>query len=753
MLNGLSRNLLKYPIPVMTAISLITGLFFWTAFFSETSLQVDFSLEQMFPESDPEKDAYQSFIDEFNREDDKILLVYDCDNPTSRENIAVVAELTEMMELDVEGVEGVISLSNIDEGDYFSEDLSDFEWNQQVQDLLLHPIYPNLIISTDGKTGALLIDLEDDILGQDSRAHVVHELEKVMNSVDWEWHEAGIPILRTRYIQFMNRERAIFLPISFLVAMIVLFSIFRQMKSIFIPLIAISTTLIWVAGIMAYLEITINVVSYLTFNLLMIIGASNAIHLLMKYHEGLSLGLSQRESLDRVIQKIGGALFLTSFTTAVGFCSLGFTNIKVTQQFGLLVGFGVILMFILTIIIMPIILNYIRPPDTEHIDRLIRGGQFLAADRLNAWNQKYPVPILTVSAVLFIGAVFGLFRIDYNASVLEDLKPGNPLFDDLQYVEKKMGGTLPLEVIIDTKTENGSLQPGFLEIIQKFKKKILKTPEINTAVTPGDYLMLANEEWGGGVRKLPETEDDALSFTVDFDRVQMLLNDDYSKTRISCRISDLPFDRGMQIRDEILTAGKALFGDNVVITVTGSTLLALSTGRHLVKNLTTSFIIAFVIIFLSIVFLFKSFRLSLLAILPNIIPLMIAGGLMGYLGIKLRPSTAMTFAIALGIAVDNTIHFLARFRQEFKESGNYEKAVSETLLTTGKAIISTGVILSLGFFVLYFSEFVPNHEFGLLATIIIITAVCGSLILLPVLILQVKPTLRYRTEIVNVTKN
>ena len=737
----------------MIMISLVTGLFFWVAFFSDTKLEVDFSLEQMFPDRDPEKDAYQSFIDEFNREDDKVLLVYDCDNPTSRENIAVVSELTEMMELDVEGVEGVLSLSSIDEGDYFSEDLSEDEWNQQVQNLLNHPIYPNLIISHDGKTGAVLIDLENDVIGQDARAKVINQLEKVMNTVDWEWHEAGIPVLRTRYIQFMNRERAVFLPISFLVAMIVLFFIFRQLKSILIPLIAISTTLIWVAGIMAYLGISINVVSYLTFNLLMIIGASNAIHLLMKYHEGLSLGLSQRDSLDRVIQKIGGALFLTSFTTAVGFCSLGFTNIKVTQQFGLLVGFGVILMFILTIIIMPIILNNIRPPDTEHIDRLIRGGQFLAADRLNAWNRNNPVPILAVSTILFIGAVFGLFRIDYNASVLEDLKPGNPLFDDLQYVEQKMGGTLPLEVIIDTKTENGSLQPEFLGNIQNFKKIILKTQEINTAVTPGDYLMLANEEWGGGARKLPETEDDALSFTVDFDRVQLLLNDDFSKTRISCRISDLPFDRGMQIREEILTAGEELFDENVVITVTGSTLLALSTGRHLVKNLTTSFIIAFIIIFLSIVILFRSFRLSLLAILPNIIPLMIAGGLMGYLGIKLRPSTAMTFSIALGIAVDNTIHFLARFRQEFKESGDYEKAVSDTLLTTGKAIISTGVILSLGFFVLYFSEFVPNHEFGLLATIIIITAVCGSLILLPVLILQVKPTLRFRTEIVNGKEN
>ncbi len=145
-------------------------------------------------------------------------------------------------------------------------------------------------------------------------------------------------------------------------------------------------------------------------------------------------------------------------------------------------------------------------------------------------------------------------------------------------------------------------------------------------------------------------------------------------------------------------------------------------------------------------FLFRSFRLSLLAILPNIIPLMIAGGLMGYLGIKLRPSTAMTFSIALGIAVDNTIHFLARFRQEFKISGDYAKSVSETLLTTGKAIISTGIILSLGFFVLYFSEFVPNHEFGILATIIIISAVCGSLVLLPVLILQIRPTLQFKQK-------
>ena len=458
------------------------------------------------------------------------------------------------------------------------------------------------------------------------------------------------------------------------------------------------------------------------------------------------MGLSKSDSLSRVINKIGAALFLTSFTTAVGFCSLAFTNIRITQQFGILVGFGVILMFILTIIIMPIILNFISPPSEYHVRRLIQGRQFSSAHNLNAWNTNNPQLILVGSAFLFIVALFGLYRMDYNASVLEDLKPGNPLFDDLQYVEQKLGGTLSLEVIIDSKNEMSSLQPSFIQKVQNYKEMILQIPEISTAVTPGDYLMLVNEELGSGGRQLPQTADEALSFTVEFDRVQLFLNDDYSKTRISCRISDLSYERGMEVREAILTTGRATFGENIQITVTGSTLLALSTSRHLVNNLTVSFVIAFIIIFFSIVILFRSFRLSLLAILPNIIPLMIAGGLMGYLGIKLRPSTAMTFSIALGIAVDNTIHFLARFRQEFSENGDYAESVSQTLFTTGKAIISTGVILSLGFFVLYFSEFVPNHEFGLLATIIIITAAAGSLILLPVLILQIKPTLRFKQK-------
>ena len=168
----------------MTGIILITGLFFWLAFLSDTRLQVDFSLEQMFPESDPEKDAYDSFINEFNREDDKILLVYDCDNPTSRKNIIKISQLTEMIELDVVGIENVVSLSNIGDGGYFTEELTDDEWKLKVQQLLNHPIYPNLIISRDGKTGSMLIDLENDIIGQTARTQVIDKIERILKTVD-----------------------------------------------------------------------------------------------------------------------------------------------------------------------------------------------------------------------------------------------------------------------------------------------------------------------------------------------------------------------------------------------------------------------------------------------------------------------------------------------------------------------------------------------------------------------------------------
>ena len=232
---------------------------------------------------------------------------------------------------------------------------------------------------------------------------------------------------------------------------------------------------------------------------------------------------------------------------------------------------------------------------------------------------------------------------------------------------------------------------------------------------------------------IPLTGEEVEDYLYDYDNASSLYKDDGSKYRISCRVGNIKSKVAESLQVEIQDEFNKIFNDEDVL-VTGSTLLSLRTGRFLVRDLTNSFMLAFGIIFVSMIFLFRSFRLSIIAILPNVIPLMAAAAVMGFSGIKLRPSTAMTFSIALGIAVDDTIHFLARFRQELKKTGSVSEGISHAILSTGKPIIGPTLVLSMGFFVLYFSEFVPNHEFGILGTIILVIALLASLFLLPVLL-------------------
>ena len=745
MLKKLSSIVLDHPKFVLATILSVTILFGYIAFLSPYHLRIDFSLEQMFPNNDPEREVYEKFREEFSREDDIILLTYAGIPILEKASVEAISDITEELEF-IEGIESVLSLSNLQDGNYFDIEMENSDWAAQAIDVLNHPVYTNLIISENGDVGSILINLSDDVKDQEARASIFKKIDDIKSQYNWEWHEAGIPVLRTRYVELVARERAIFFPISSAVVTMILFFVFRQKRGVLLPLAAISVGLIWISGFMALLGITINVVSYLTFNLLMIIGCSNAIHLMIKYNEGLSLGLGRRGSLDRVITEIGGALFLTSFTTSIGFFSLMMTNIRITQEFGFIVGVGVILMFILTITILPIILSFLPLPKAKNIKRLVEGEEFKAAESLNEWSRSNPRLVLFITSIVFILSIVGLYKVNYNISILDDLKPGNELYDSVHYVETHMGGTLPLELVVDTKIKKGIVDAIFLSKIDSLKIFLLAQVGVGGAITVSDHIKLINEEIGSGIREIPNQSLDILSLMESYDGISGLVDDDLTKTRISARVKNINSETAEQIVKELKGESVRLFGEDVSIIITGSTLLALHTSKHLVKNLTTSFMLAFIIIFISMIFLFKSVRLSILSVLPTIIPLMAAGGIMGFMGIKLRPSTAMTFSIALGIAVDDTIHFLARFRQEYMKTGDVPGSVTKTLLTTGKAIISTTIILSLGFVVMIFSEFVPNHEFAILSTIVLLIALAGSMILLPVLINYLNPKFKFSLD-------
>jgi predicted RND superfamily exporter protein len=446
-----------------------------------------------------------------------------------------------------------------------------------------------------------------------------------------------------------------------------------------------------------------------------------------------------------VLRRVSPALFLTSFTTATGFFSLITTNVRIVQEFGLLLALGVMVMFLLNISIIPALLQLTPPPSPEAIARHAAGTRLRAARKISEWNESNPGLILAITGAVIIAAMIGITRINTNAAILEDLRPGNKVYDDLQFVDENMGNILPLEVVLDTGTPDGITKPENLKTLQALQEFVTSLPAVGATRSIADYIHLLNETLGNGVREIPNSEEEVLELLTLYndESIESLIDFNYGKARISARVANINSDQGEYLKGAIQNwAQKALPPDQQAI-VTGTTLLALKTNQHLVNNLIYSFILAFIIIFISMMLLFRSFRLAALSILPNILPLLVVGGFMGFVGIKLRPTTAVTFAIAFGIAVDDTIHILARFRQEFKRNqGHYRPALRETLLTTGKAVISTTGVLFLGFSVFMLSRFVPQFHFGTLASLILLIALLASITLLPVLITLVRPKLR-----------
>jgi len=327
---------------------------------------------------------------------------------------------------------------------------------------------------------------------------------------------------------------------------------------------------------------------------------------------------------------------------------------------------------------------------------------------------------MSISLFLIFVSIYGLTKIDSNVTVLGDLREGNKLHDDINFVEDNFGGTLPLEIVVSAEGVSGQKKqnlidnPDFYKKINNFLNILIKYNHIKTISgywnIDGDINIQQNK----------------------------YTNDSRNEVRISCGIENIDSEEAEILKEKIESDYYTIF-NNHNLNITGSTLLALKMNKYLISSLLNSFIIAFVIIFISMNILFRSLKLSLVSIIPNIIPLLFAGGFMGFVGIELRPATAMTFSVALGIAVDDTIHFLSRFKTEFNTLRSHDKATSITILTTGKAIVGTTITLGMGFLVLIFSNFKPNYEFGILATIVLCVALLSSLVLLPSIINFIKP--------------
>jgi hypothetical protein len=364
-------------------------------------------------------------------------------------------------------------------------------------------------------------------------------------------------------------------------------------------------------------------------------------------------------------------------------------------------------------------------------------------------NNRHQTPIVVVSSLLVFTFIFYAMKIDPHSSLMEDLTSGNRLYDDMTFMEERMGSVLPFEVIITASSDDGPVEDGIkapqtLHAIAKLQEKLSSFPEIGKTISAVDYLKEMNQAFHEGdpaFYAIPASRDMVAQYIfLQEEQFETLVNFDYSSARLAGRIADVTSRRAQEITDEVMLWCKKNLPSSLDVRLTGTTLMALRINQYLVTNLVVSFLIAFGVIFVSMWVLFRSVKLAVISMIPNFIPLLFMAGVMGFFHIKLRPTTAMTFAIAFGIAVDDTIHYLARFRQElFAHGGHYREANEWTLLTTGKAIISTSLILSAGFFIMVSSNFLPSRDFGFLSAVTMLGALLGDLFFLPAVLTLVKP--------------
>ena len=753
MSNKLIKVILNHPkviLSILAAITLVLGTFL-------PKVKMDFSIEQLFSQNDPVINRFLNFREEFDGVDNRIFLLYESDDPFSYKNLELNKKMVYAFE-NIEGVSKVTSLTNIElfteGGEYLLSPVyenipkSIDSLNIAKERILSSDLLKNYLISEDGKVAAILIEVSDSFNEHESRESIVKQIDELQLGTDWTWHQTGLPIIRTRYVQYMIADNITFL-IPVLSMLILLLSLlFRSLVGLALPLIVVLLTIIWTLGFMTAAGITINIISYIIPTLLMVVGISDSVHFLVKYYKTLHLLGDKREALTQSLQKIGTAIFLTSITTAIGFGALSMVNIEIVKEFGIFTAMGVFFAFIITVLFIPSTLMLLGKTPKTKLEAYSRGYRVKIVKKLITIVRGHPKKIIFTGITITIIGFFGALQINPHSKLLDDLRPGNTLLEDMRLAEDRMGSVLPVEIII-TVDENENFQDiqdvAVISFTDELASYISKIPEIGKVVSVSDYLKAINQAMNDGDKsfyQVPLSREIISQYMLLYDsEFNSLINSDLTKLRIASQIKDIDSRRSAEIEKELNTYIASVIPEGITAEVTGTAFLALRTNNYLVKNLLGSFLVALIIITFLMIVLFRSVKMAFISILPNIIPMMVMAAVLGFLQIPLRPATAMTFAVAFGIAVDDTLHYLIRYRMELSKQ-HYRQANDSTMLGTGIAMMSTTAILSAGFLVLILSQFTPTIEFGMLSVITIVTALIGDLTFLPALLSQIKPRIK-----------
>jgi uncharacterized protein len=768
----LAGFVLKYRLSLLVLLLAGTGVMGYFA----SKVQMSYDYVATIPHDNPRFLEYQEFKQKFGADGNVLMLAVQTDKFFQADFFKDYVQLNKDMK-NVFAVENIMSVPmavNLVKNDstqkleanlLFKGDLT----NQVVIDSLSKVFntllfYKGLLYNPDTHAYLMAIYVNKDVFNSPKRTAVVNEITKLANAFQekqhTEVHLSGLPLIRTAMAVKVADELKLFLKISFLLTGLILFLFFRSIGAVLMSMIVVAIGVIWSVGTIVLMGYKITLLTGLIPSLIVVIGIPNCVYFLSKYHTEYAKDANKTRALVHMIQRMGIVTLFTNLTAAIGFGVFCFTNSAILKEFGVVAGLNIMFIFLISFIFLPSVLSYLPAPKSKHTTYL--DNRFFGAvlNFLTTLVFRYRSWVYAVSALLVVLAVVGMGRLQSVGYMLDDIPHTDKLYMDLKFLETNFKGVMPLEIAVDTKKKNGVINLQTLNKLDELTQLIAAQPDFGRPLSVVEGIKFAKQAYYNGDSSnfaVPNQFD--LGFLAPYLRmkganatgpastfsklVSSFMDSTKQVARLSVNMKDVGSQKLPVLLDSLQPKVTAIFDTaHYKVTFTGTSVIFQEGTRFIINGLMESIVLAFVLIMLCMLYLFRSWRMLIISLIPNVIPLVVTAGVMGWVGVPLKPSTVLVFSVALGIAIDVTIRFLVNFKQELpRHDFDISATVKQTIHETGLSIIYTSAILFAGFMIFSFSGFGGTKALGWLTSLTLVVAMITNLTILPALLLWMEKAL------------
>ena len=771
----IARIVLKNRLAILCILLLIT-IFLGSQW---KNIQFSFTEANLLPDDNQTNKEYNAFLDKFGEEGNLMVIGVQDDALFTPKAFAAWNKLMNGIKANktIDLVVSISDLKKLQKNDSIqtfemvpfvdAQKTASPQYLQSIKKDLFEnmPFYEGLLFNKKSGSIRSAIYMDKKIVNTAARkAYIVNDfipkIEAFEKETGIDLRVSGMPYIRTLNALSILDEISLFIGVSLLVTSLIFFFFFRSFRATLIAMVIVIIGVMWTFGLLGLFNYYITVLTALVPTLVIVIGVPNCIFLTNKYQQEYVAHGNKAMALQRVITKVGTATLMTNLTTAAGFATFIITNSELLKEFGIISSLSIISLFFLCLIVIPIYYSYQPVPKAKHLEHLNRNytKAFMKwIEKSVRYNRRY---VYAVAIILFVVSTFGALKIKTSGSLIEDMPQNTSFFRDIVFFEKEFNGVMPLEITIDTKRKKGVMSMSTLRRVDEVQKEIEAIPELSKPISILNLVKYSKQAYYNGnpdYYELPSSQEKnfILSYAKNAtkgtknDIMKSYVDSTGQTARITTFMKDIGTGNMAVIEQKLMDKINEIFPkERYDVVMTGKAFVFEKGTQYLLDNLVSSLLFAILLICLLMVFMFKSFKMVVVAVIPNLLPLMITAGLMGYFGIPLKPSTILVFSIAFGLSVDDTIHFLAQYRQELTHNKwKIKKSVFATLKEAGVSMFYTSVVLFAGFSVFLLSDFGGTVALGGLIAITLFFGMLSNLMLLPCLVLTLNKRLTRQQEL------